>query len=459
MKPVSLRFLSGSVLALLASASFAFAAGDVIKLKTGEKLEGVIKEESPTEVVIELVLGSGGIKDLKTVPRKDIAEVIKATPDQFEAAELAKLVPAEDMMSDNAYQKIITEKLEAFLKKYPASKFKADVESILKTYQDEMAKAKSGAKKLEGVWILPEELVWNAYNFEARLKRVQMEKLLKAGKTADAYRLLAELENNKGASVETVKAMEVIKTALPEFEKNLERLALQQPIILKNRADANKTLSPDDKKRVEEAIKAEEADLKLRQEEDRKAKVAIPSFSEYDIKSINDAKAAVAKEILRIGKIDLAAQKTAATTFQSGLKNMHEKAYLSAQRNFEDAAKFFQKDTFVKQQAELAKKAATEAARANAESTPSKTTASATSTTAKLGDKPGTKTTEPAKTEGGAPVKKKPEPAAESSSTDEPVVVEESSNMPMFLIAGAAVLLIALLVVKSIAKKKAAAEE
>ncbi|MDB6071018.1 MAG: hypothetical protein JWL81_2189, partial [Verrucomicrobiales bacterium] len=82
MLPVSLRFPSATVLALLASLGLS-SAGDIVKLKTGEKLDGVILSESPTEVVIEIALGKGGIKDQKKVPRKDIAEVIKATPDQI----------------------------------------------------------------------------------------------------------------------------------------------------------------------------------------------------------------------------------------------------------------------------------------------------------------------------------------------------------------------------------------
>lgn len=458
MKSSSFRLLQGSLLALFVSVSLSLA-GDIVKLKTGEKLEGVIISESANEVVIKVNVTSKIVEE-KKVPRKDIAEVIKATPDQFEAAELAKLSPSEDLLSDAKYQSILTEKLEPFLKKYPVSRYKGEIEAIIATYKEEMAKAKSGAKKLEGVWILPAELSWNSYNFEARLRRVEMEKLLKAGKPEAAYRIMVELENTKPASVETVRAIELFKAAVPDLERTLDRLALEQPIKVKNRLDGAKALSPDDRKRFDEAIKQEETELKARLDEDRKQKIGLTSFSEYDLKSINDAKAALVKEAARLNKLDIEGQKAAATAFLTGLKNFNEKAYLSAQRNFEDAGKAFSKDNFIKERIELAKKAAAEAARANAEASAAKPNpALATTTPAKPGDKTGAKPKEPAKTEGGAPVKKTTEPAADKAEEETETKVEESSNLPMILIAGAAVLLLALVIVKTLAKKKAAAED
>ena len=456
MIPVSLRFPVCLLAAVIGSAGLSLA-GDVIKLKSGEKLDGAILSESPTEVKIEVQVGR--IKETKTVPRKDIVELIKATPDQLEAAELAKLLPAPDMMTDASYLKVITEKLEPFLRKYKSSRYKADVEAILKAYQEEMAKAKSGAKKLEGVWIPPAELEWNAYNFEARLQRVEMAKLLQAvpPKPEAAYRVLGELEMNKSASVETVTAIELFKAAIPELERTLDRLILEHPIKMKTRLESAATLSKEERTRFDEAVKQDEANLKLRIDEDKKAKLALQAYNEYDLKSINDAKVAVLKESARLSKLDVAGMKAGAITFQTGLKNFHEKSFLSAQRNFEDAAKVFTKDSFVKERAELSKKAAAEAARANAEAGGKPMGVTTPGTPAKADDKG--KTAEPAKTAGGAPVRKTPPPAPA------PVIEEEalpepapSSNLSMILIAGAAVLLILLVVVKSLAKKKGAAD-
>ena len=457
MIPVSLRF-PVCFLALLMSSAGLSLAGDVIKLKSGEKLDGLILSETATEVKIE-VQETKSIKSTKTVARKDITEIIKATPDQFEAAELAKLLPAPDMMTDASYQKVIAEKLDPFLQKYKISKYKVEVEAIVKTYKEEMEKAKAGSKKLEGVWVPPAEQEWNAYNFEARLLRVEASKLLKAGKPEAAYRLVSELEMTKPASVETAAALELFKAAIPELDRTLDRLILEHPIKTKTRMDSAAILSKDERKRFDEALKQEAADLKLSIEDDKKAKLALLPYSEWDLKSLTDAKAALAKELARLNKLDLVGMKAAATVFQTGLKNFHEKSYLSAQRNFDDAAKFFPKDGFVKERSELAKKAAAEAARTNAESANNKSALTPAATpTATPQDK--NKTAEPAKTAGGAPVKKTPAPAPLPVSADTEVVEPApSSNLPMLLIAGAAILLILLVVVKILSKKKAAAND
>ncbi len=459
MNPVFLRFPICLFAAVLGSAGLSLA-GDVIKLKSGEKLDGLILSETATEVKIE-IQESKSIRSTKTALRKDIVEIIKATPDQFEAVELAKLLPAPDMMTDASYQKVISEKLEPFLKKYPVSTYKGDVDGILKTYKEEMAKAKAGSKKLEGLWIPPAEQDWNAYNFEARLQRVELAKLLKAGKPEAAYPILAELEMNKPASVETVAAIELFKAAVPDLERTLDRLILEQPIKVKTRIESAATLSREERKRFDEALKQEEAALKLRIEEDKKAKLALQPYSEYDLKSLNEAKAAVVKEAARLAKLDTAGMKAAATTFQTGLKNFHEKSYLGAQRNFDEAAKFFTKDSFVKERAELSKKAASEAIRANAESKPAALTTTPAGTKPEDAKTSAAKTAEPAKTAGGAPVKKTPAPAETPAPTQEETALEPppSSNLSMFLIAGAGGLLLLLLVVKSLAKKKAAADE
>jgi hypothetical protein len=149
--------------------------------------------------------------------------------------------------------------------------------------------------------------------------------------------------------------------------------------------------------------------------------------------------------------------KEAATTFQTGLKNFSEKTYLNAQRNFEDAAKVFLKEPFVKERAELAKKAAAEALRAANEANAAKPKPSAD---LKAADP---KSKEPAKTEGGQPVKKPVAATGTEGETKpeggETAPAESSSSLSVILIGGAAALLVILLIVKALAKKKGGSDD
>ena len=116
MIPVALRFSPSVLLAVLASAGLSMA-GDIIKLKSGEKYDGKILSESPAEVTIEIQVGR--IKETKTVLRKDIVELVKATPAQIEAAELAKLVPLDKRTSDYEPQPYTVAELRTLLAKLP----------------------------------------------------------------------------------------------------------------------------------------------------------------------------------------------------------------------------------------------------------------------------------------------------------------------------------------------------
>lgn len=442
MISVSLRFRAGLLVTLLGSALVSQA--DILKLRNGTTLDGKILSE--TDSVVEIEVKTGSILDTQKVSRKDIQELIKSTPDQVESVKLTEtLVPSKDQLSDAGYQKILDEQLLPFLKKYPTSPHKAKVEAIVKTYQEEMAKAKTGSQKIEGQWVSAQELQWNAYNIEARLRRMAFQDLLNKKDYFAAYQILTELERDKPASVETNKALELFKGAIPAFDELLDLRILEQPIQVKQTADGLKSMTPDQRKDYENAKKQAEEDFKARVEEARKQKSGILPYNPLDLKSIQDAKASLKKESDRINKIDLAKEKLAAEAFQTGLKNLTEKSYLSAKRNFEEAGKAFPKETFIKERFEVAKRAAEEEAKVKAETGPAVTPAS---TDPK-------KAATPAKTAAGAPVKTTAAaPVKETSTEEEAAPEEEKSNMPMYLIAGAAALLLVGLAVKALSKKK-----
>lgn len=441
---------------LLVACAFPFASlyADTIRLKNGEKLEGTIIEEKPDSVKIEVKIGRA--TDWVVKQRKEIAEIIKSTKDEIEATELKKLVPTKDRMSDVEYQKVIKEQLEPFIKKYPTSRYRKEVEGILKTYQEEMEKAKAGAMKLEGEWVSPEEMDWNRYNIEARLKRIEMQQQIKAEEHYKAYRSYLELENEKPASVEYVKALEEVKTILPKLDRQLELHAERQPQLMKARENNLKTLSAEQRRRVEDAFRNEANDFKVELEEARKAKVAIPPFYIYDLKSIQDSRMQIVREQARLDKLDVEKLKTGAEQFQRGLKLMFEKNYAPALKELEAAGRLFQKDAYVKETVEAAKKAAKEAEVASAVAgvTPPAvgTVASAAGTPEKTegGDSSSKAAAKPA---AKPPVRK----STETPAATPPPVEEDNNNIVMILLGAAGVLLVAGIIAKVAGKKKAAA--
>lgn len=446
MIPVCLRFRTSLLVTFLGSALLA-PAGDVIKKKSGDMLDGTIVKESDTEVQIQVDLG--GIKELVKVPRAQILQIIKATPDLLEFTRLKTLSPSEDGMSDQKYNKILTEDLLPFVKKYPASPYKAEVEKIIETYKEEMAKAKAGSQKIEGQWVTSQELDWNSYNIEARLRRVQFDQLLKKKDYLPAYQILHGLEENKSASVETIKALESFKAVIPAYNEQLDLAVLQQPVVAKQTEESLKSLTAEKRKDFEVAKKQQAEDFKARLDEAKSQRLGITPVDPLDLKSIQDAKVGLQKETDRISKLNLAALKVSAESFQTGLKNLYEKSYLSARRNFEDAAKAFPKETFIRERMDVAKRAAEEEAKVRAE------TGSATPAPAVNPAADGSRKEAPAKTAAGAPTTIKPAATA-GTEEDESVMKDDQpdSKMSIYLLAGAGALLVIGLIVKSLSKKK-----
>ena len=133
----SIRFLLAAAL----TASPAILRADTLKLKNGKVYEGTVTEVGDS---YEIAIPMGKIVDHQTVKKADVAEFIRTLPDEKESKDLAALVPTADAMPASAYEAVLKEKIEPFLKKYPVSKFRAAVDSAAKTYRDELARVKAG---------------------------------------------------------------------------------------------------------------------------------------------------------------------------------------------------------------------------------------------------------------------------------------------------------------------------
>lgn len=356
LPPMKLPMLSRFAVALAFAAALPVAVADTIKLKNGTVLEGSILSESADSVEIEIQV-TKGIKDLKVVKKADIAEMKKASADEKEAAELiAKLKETPDGLTAAEYEKRIKTQIQPWLDKHKIGRAKADVEALLKLYNEELAKVKAGDLKVRGEWVPAAELKWNDYNISARRLRAEMDAQLKAKKFVEAYSTFAKMEAAYVASVDFPPAAEAMKKGMASVEAAIARAIEEQPLREKERKQLLGQLSADKKKETEELIKQELADFRTKQAAEKKDKIPVPSFYPYDLKSIQDSLAAAKKESARLATLNTTAMIAANKRFEQGLKDLSEKAYLSAKSAFEAAAKVHSKDATVKKLLEEANK-------------------------------------------------------------------------------------------------------
>lgn len=136
------------------------ASADTIKLKSGETLEGRITFEAADSIKLEVQL-SASIKETKTILKTDILEMTRTSPEELAFGEVKKKLPTPSLLKPSDYQSLIEAGPTAFLRTYPASKHKSEVEKILKELEDEKDKVERGFVKLEGEWITP-SASWNS---------------------------------------------------------------------------------------------------------------------------------------------------------------------------------------------------------------------------------------------------------------------------------------------------------
>ncbi len=195
---------------------------DIVKLNTGEELDGKITYESSDFIKIEIQLNAG-IKDTKTVLRKDIAEIQKSTPDDLEFERIQSHIPTPSLMSSSDYEEMIRTGPEAFLKAYPDSPHKDEVEKILKQLQEEKALRDAGQVKLEDQWISKDYQQNFKANYQARVLKYRMNQLANKRDFTSAMREFERIEEQYTGTEAYPEAVKLAQMILPVYGKTIQR--------------------------------------------------------------------------------------------------------------------------------------------------------------------------------------------------------------------------------------------
>jgi hypothetical protein len=152
--------LSALLLAVLPSIQ-----ADVLKLKDGTSIEGNIVSETETEFVVERVFGSGSITSRDTILKSNVAEAVRATPEEKarQAMEQAYAntrrynLDAQRSQSKEYYEKVIEGVLRKFLVDHADSPYAKQVAEKIGVWEAERDKVEAGQVKVEGRWMSAEE--------------------------------------------------------------------------------------------------------------------------------------------------------------------------------------------------------------------------------------------------------------------------------------------------------------
>jgi len=223
-KTISIQKTFYALLLLVSLGGPAF--GDRIKMKDGKVYEGRITLEASDIVKIEIPV-TASIKETKILGRKDIAEITKDAPDDVAFGKIKPLVPAASLMPASSYRTALKTGPEAFLKNFPDSKHKDEVEKIRKTLAEELDKVERGNIKIEGQWYSPRDQVDFKTLIESRVHLLKMEAGSKRGSyngLIGAMREYEIIEERYFGTPAFPKALLMAQKIVPTLGRMLQRM-------------------------------------------------------------------------------------------------------------------------------------------------------------------------------------------------------------------------------------------
>jgi hypothetical protein len=136
-------------------AAAVFSSADTVTLKSGEKLDGKVLEETPTQYTIEYHV-SASITDTRVVPKSDVVKIDKELPDEQPYQAIKSLKPGLNSVPAPSYETAVN-RLQAFLTQFPQSPHAAEIRQNLADEQAEKKRVDGGEIKVNQRWYSPEE--------------------------------------------------------------------------------------------------------------------------------------------------------------------------------------------------------------------------------------------------------------------------------------------------------------
>lgn len=264
---MKLRFLSLPLLVVLGLA--AQSAADTFTLKDGTVLEGRLLRTEGDVYVIEYQV-TKSIRDIKRVPRAQVAKHVQVAEDAKAFEAIGKLVPTPDLLTAEDYQQRI-DAVKAFLAKYPKGTKVKEAGDVMKKLQAEYDVVKAGGRKYEGLMISGADYRADAYDMDARMHEAKIREAVKNSQWLPALRAFAELDKDFQGSASYRAVTPLVLRAMRALKGQVDAsLASYDERMEKREADIE-AMTGEDKANTRRAIDEQTAQLEQRYQAEKSA--------------------------------------------------------------------------------------------------------------------------------------------------------------------------------------------
>jgi len=243
-----------SLILIIASVLTSTLSADTIELQSGVKYDGSILSEDEKTYLIE-IYHSDSIKDERRILKKEVKNITIDSADTKDYKIIKVFVPTPDMLSKKSYLKRI-ELASSFLKKYPGSTRAriTEVNTILKTLENENEVILNGGLKLKGVLISATQVQKNAYDIDAIILFLKIKKIARSGNYQLSLRTWENLQSNFPCSSAYQESLPIISRILKAYKAELDKNLNSLELRMSKRAAAIKSLDSHDQSRAAQVI-------------------------------------------------------------------------------------------------------------------------------------------------------------------------------------------------------------
>jgi hypothetical protein len=193
---------------------------DTVTLVSGEKVTGSIKDETATEIVIDVPV-SASITDERVIQKKDIAKVEKEQPDEIAYRQLIAVQPnPESSLNAQTYEQILTS-LNAFQTQFPNSTYLPEIKKLAGVFQEEKSRVDKGEVKYQGRWLTREEAATRQIQIVGEQYYAAMQQQAAAGDLIGAMQTFDVIDKSYGTTRVYPPAVTLAEEVLAQFQQNL----------------------------------------------------------------------------------------------------------------------------------------------------------------------------------------------------------------------------------------------
>ncbi|MDW8343392.1 MAG: hypothetical protein RMM51_02760 [Verrucomicrobiae bacterium] len=233
----------------------------VVDLTNGQRIEGILREETAEQIVLTVERAGGTIVTTERITRTNIVAVTplgeserlaRAEQRALEQLRRYRLNPQTSYPA-SYYQQVIENVFRAFLERYPNSSHATEVAAALAQWQDELRRVQAGQVKYRGKWM-------SAAEAGALMEREQGAQLLtraRALATRGQYGQAIQLvELLPGAEARSFLA-EVYPRWIAQLEQQTQRLESEIERVRQTLQTAEET-----KQRLQQSIQTQRQSLR-----------------------------------------------------------------------------------------------------------------------------------------------------------------------------------------------------